>query len=177
MQLIIPRSGCCTPISAYTTQERPSKGLCCYSVNLHKMTNYKSITTPDVISVKYYIIGHSCHLCFIDFPSACVFVIDGEFYYYKVTSGNLPLIRHNYQKIQHDQVDLSFIWRLCSVSANARTFLCVDIRSNSTTPLRVALARMFKEAGLRSPRTQLTKVQIKISVRGRRTEASYFHVK
>ena len=52
----------------------------------------------------------------------------------------------------------------------------VDIRSNSTTPRRVALARMFKEAGLRSPRTlccvtQLTKVQIEISVGGRRTEA------
>ena len=30
---------------------------------------------------------------------------------------------------------------------------------------------MFKEAGLRNPRTQLTKVQIEISVRGRRTEA------
>ena len=30
---------------------------------------------------------------------------------------------------------------------------------------------MFKEAGLRSPRTQLTKVKIEISVRGRRTEA------
>ena len=42
------------------------------------------------------------------------------------------------------------------------------------TPRRVALARMFKEAGLRSPRTQLhvTKVQIEISVRGRRTEAN-----
>ena len=48
----------------------------------------------------------------------------------------------------------------------------VDIRSNSTTPRRVALARMFKEAGLRSPRTHLTKVQIEMSVRGRRTEAS-----
>ena len=35
------------------------------------------------------------------------------------------------------------------------------------TPRRVALARMFKEAGLRSPRTQLTKVQIEISVLGR----------
>ena len=31
---------------------------------------------------------------------------------------------------------------------------------------------MFKEAGLRSPRTQLTKVKIEISVRGRRTEAT-----
>ena len=31
---------------------------------------------------------------------------------------------------------------------------------------------MFKEAGLRSPRTQLTKVQIEISVRWRRTEAT-----
>ena len=34
---------------------------------------------------------------------------------------------------------------------------------------------MFKEAGLRSPRTQLTKVKIEISVRhvrGRRTDAS-----
>ena len=30
---------------------------------------------------------------------------------------------------------------------------------------------MFKEAGLRSPRTQLTKFQIAISVQGRRTEA------
>ena len=48
----------------------------------------------------------------------------------------------------------------------------VDIRSNITTPRRVALARMFKEAGLRSPRTQLTKVQIEISVLGRRTEAT-----
>ena len=57
---------------------------------------------------------------------------------------------------------------------NARTFLCVDIRSNSTTPWRVALARMFKEAGLRSPRTQLTKVQIEISVQGRRSEASLY---
>ena len=41
------------------------------------------------------------------------------------------------------------------------------------TPRRFALARMFKEAGLRSPRTQLTKVQIEISVRGRRTEATF----
>ena len=48
----------------------------------------------------------------------------------------------------------------------------VDIRSNSTTPRRVALARMFKEAGLRSPGTQLTKVQLEMSVRGRRTEAN-----
>ena len=31
---------------------------------------------------------------------------------------------------------------------------------------------MFKEAGLRSPRTQLTKVKIAIIVQGRRTEAS-----
>ena len=54
---------------------------------------------------------------------------------------------------------------------NARTFLCVDIRSKRTTLRRVVLARMFKEAGLRSPRTQLTKVQIEISMRGRRTEA------
>ena len=61
-----------------------------------KMTNNKSIPTPDVISVKYYIIGPFCHLCFIDFPSAHVFVIWGEFYCYKVTSGNLPLVRHNY---------------------------------------------------------------------------------
>ena len=30
---------------------------------------------------------------------------------------------------------------------------------------------MFKEAGHRSPRTQLTKIQIAISVQGRRTEA------
>ena len=51
-------------------------------------------------------------------------------------------------------------------------FLCVDIRSNSTTRRRVALARMFKEAGLRSPHTQLTKVQREISVRGWRTGAS-----
>ena len=48
---------------------------------------------------------------------------------------------------------------------NARTFLYADIRSYSTTPRRVALARTFKEAGLRSPRTQLTKVQIEISVK------------
>ena len=34
---------------------------------------------------------------------------------------------------------------------------------------------MFKEAGLRSPRTQQTKVQIEISVRGRRTEAIALH--
>ena len=54
----------------------------------------------------------------------------------------------------------------------ACTFLYADIRSNSTTPRRVALARMFKEAGLRSPRTQLTKVKIEISVLGRRTEAT-----
>ena len=40
------------------------------------------------------------------------------------------------------------------------------------TPRRVALARMFIEAGLRSPHTQLTKVQIEISVQGRHTEAS-----
>ena len=52
---------------------------------------------------------------------------------------------------------------------NARMFLCVDIRSNSTTPRRVALARMFKEAGLRSPRTQL--IQIEMSVLGRHTQA------
>ena len=56
---------------------------------------------------------------------------------------------------------------------NARTSLCVDILSNSTTPRRVALARMFKEAGLRSPRTQLTKVQIEISVQGRHKEARF----
>ena len=31
---------------------------------------------------------------------------------------------------------------------------------------------MFKEAGLRSPHTQLTKVQIEISVQGRHTEAN-----
>ena len=29
------------------------------------------------------------------FPSTCVFVIASEFYLYKVTSDNLPLIRHN----------------------------------------------------------------------------------
>ena len=57
------------------------------------------------------------------------------------------------------------------ISINARTFLYADIRSSSTTPRRVALARMFKEAGLRSPHTQLTKVKIEISVLGRRTEA------
>ena len=56
---------------------------------------------------------------------------------------------------------------------SARTFLCADIRSNSTTPRRVALARMFKEAGLRSPRTQLTKVKTEISVQGRHTEANW----
>ena len=50
-------------------------------------------------------------------------------------------------------------------------FLYADIRSKSTTPQRVALASMFKEAGLRSPRTQLTKVKIEISVLGQRTEA------
>ena len=60
---------------------------------------------------------------------------------------------------------------------NARTFLCVDIRSNSTTLRRVALACMFKEAGLRSPRTKLTKVQIDITVRGRRTEAKIIYEK
>ena len=49
-------------------------------------------------------------------------------------------------------------------SPNACSFLCLDIRSNSTTPRRVALARMFKEAGLRSPRTKLTQVQIEIIV-------------
>ena len=42
--------------------------------------------------------------------------------------------------------------------------LYVDIPSNSMTLRRVALARMFKEAGLRSPRTQLTKVKIENSV-------------
>ena len=56
---------------------------------------------------------------------------------------------------------------------NARTLLYSDIRSNSTTPRRVAIARTSKEAGLRSPRTQLTNVQIEISVQGRRTEARY----
>ena len=50
--------------------------------------------------------------------------------------------------------------------------LYADIRSNIATPRRFALARMFKEAGLRGPHTQLTKVQIAISVQGRRTEAS-----
>ena len=58
------------------------------------------------------------------FPSAHVFVIDGEFYCYKVTSGNLPLIRHNYQKIQHNWVDLSFIWRLCSINVCSYVFMC-----------------------------------------------------
>ena len=52
-----------------------------------------------------------------------------------------------------------------------------DIQNNITTHRRVALVRMFKEAGLRSPRTQLTKVQIAISVQGRRTEASDHQVK
>ena len=50
----------------------------------------------------------------------------------------------------------------------------VDIHhahSNSITPWMVAPARTFKEAGLRSPRTQLTKVKIEISVPGRCTEA------
>ena len=51
--------------------------------------------------------------------------------------------------------------------------MCRDIWSNSMTPGRVALACMFKEAGLRSPRTQLTKVQIEISVQGRHTEANF----
>ena len=141
---------------------------------LHKMTNNKCIPTPDVISVKYNIICHSCLLCFIDFSiCACNFLIDGEFYCYKVTSGNLPLPRHNYQKIQHNWVDLSFTWRWCSINECSYIFMCIyRIRSNSTTPQRVALARMFKEAGLRSPRTQLTKVQIGISVQGRHTEAN-----
>ena len=59
------------------------------------------------------------------------------------------------------------------LSTNARTVLYADdIRSNSTTPRRVVLARMFKEAGLRSPRTQLTNVQIEINVRGRCTDAT-----
>ena len=62
------------------------------------------------------------------------------------------------------------------ISINARTFLYADKPSNSTTPRRVALARMFKEAGLRSPRTQLTKVKMEISVQGRRTEATPHHV-
>ena len=157
-------------------QERPSEGSCCYSFYLHKMTNNKSIPTPDVISVKYYIIGHSCTpVLYRFFSSARVFVIDDEFYCFKVTSGNLPFIWHNYQKIQHDWVDLSFIWQW-ALSTNGHTFLCVDIWSNSTTPRTVALARMFKEAGLRSPRIQLTKVQIEISVQGRRTEAILFVV-
>ena len=60
---------------------------------------------------------------------------------------------------------------------NACILLCVDIRSNSTTLRRVALARMFKEAWLRSPRTQQTKVQIDITVRGRRTEAKIIYDK
>ena len=55
--------------------------------------------------------------------------------------------------------------------------LCVDIRSNSTTPQRVALGRMFKETGLRSPGTQLTKVQLEISVKGRHTEATFQQVR
>ena len=57
------------------------------------------------------------------------------------------------------------------LSVNAFMVLYADIRSNIETPRRVALVRIFKEAGLRSPRTQLTKVQIAISVGGRRTEA------
>ena len=48
----------------------------------------------------------------------------------------------------------------------------VDIHSHSTTPQRVARVRTFKETGLRSPRTQLTKVKIEISVRGRPTVAN-----
>ena len=59
------------------------------------------------------------------------------------------------------------------LSMNARMIFYADIRNNITNPRRVALARMFKEAGLRSPRTQLTKVQIAISVQGRRTEATH----
>ena len=55
---------------------------------------------------------------------------------------------------------------------NARMFY-MQLYGVTVRPLRrVALARMFKEAGLRSPRTQLTKVQIEISVRGRHKEAS-----
>ena len=98
-------------------------------------------------------------------------MIDSEFYYYKVTSGNLPLIGHNYQKIKHDWVDLSCSSGDGGLSTNAHTFLFVDIRSYSMNPRRVTLARIFKEAGLRSPHTQLTKVQIEFSVQGRHTEA------
>ena len=59
--------GLLSPASLNMQQEQSSEGSCCYSVYLHKMTNNKSITNPDVIFVKYmyYIIGHSCHLCFM----------------------------------------------------------------------------------------------------------------
>ena len=51
-----------------------------------------------------------------------------------------------------------------------------DIQRNTATPRRDVLAHIFKEARLRSSCTQLTKVQITISVQGRHTEASYYTV-
>ena len=76
---------------------------------------------------------------------------------------------------QVSRVTIHVIFDSKYITGGYRFIICrfyVDIRSNSTTLRRVALARIFKEAGLRSPRTQLTKVQIAISVRGRHTEAS-----
>ena len=58
------------------------------------------------------------------------------------------------------------------LSINARMILYADIRSNIATHRRFALACIIKEAGLRSPRTQLTKVQKAISVQGRHTEVT-----
>ena len=61
---------------------------------------------------------------------------------------------------------------------NIHTFFICRIRyncihSNSATAQRVMVPLLgtFKKAGLRSPRTQLTKVQVEISVWGRCTEA------
>ena len=82
------------------------------------------------------------------FSSKCVFVIDSEFYRYKVTGGNLPLMRHNSQKIQHSWVKIYRVYGDGDLSINAQVFLYADMRRNSATPRRVALARIFKEAGL-----------------------------
>ena len=82
-------------------------------------------------------------------------------------------MRHISQKIHHGWVDLSLSCNhALSMHATGSTFLCKDIRRDSATPRRVVLVCTFKEAILRSPRTQLKKVQIEKRLRERHTEGT-----
>ena len=49
---------------------------------MYFLSKITSMGTPDTCALSI-------------FPSKCVFMVDSEFYRYKATSGNLPLIRHN----------------------------------------------------------------------------------